>query len=407
MFENIIGHKSLTEQLEKEIKSGSFPSSVLISGPLYSGKQTIAFEIARALTCEQDGSWACKCQSCRMHRVLVNPQIALLGWDFFMPEIYAVRNVLEKKQDTTSCYLFIRGIRKLLRRFDSELVDEKDTKFKKISSHVYKIEELLAGFDPESGTESKVIDIKTAQTIVDHCRTIVNEYKFKGIPVDQIRKVNYWSRFSGYGSKKIIIIENAENMNDSSGNALLKILEEPTPNTFFILLTYKAGEIIPTIKSRLRKYEITERSAQENKTVIEKIFKEESGIFSGIKEYLDSVIPETTMIKKAAKQFVIDLYENKDMPGLSEEIKNILKPQFGEYYSAFLTEVLKLSRELMQNSEFINNDPANLLFLKKINNFVNESNRSFEKLNINHELLTESMFLELKRDYEKIYKKSC
>ena len=209
MFENIIGHKSLIEQLEKEIKSNSFPSSVLISGPLYSGKQTIALEIARALTCEQDANWNCRCQSCRMHRMLVNPQIALLGWDLFMPEIFAVKNVLEKKNDITSCFLFIRGIRKLLRRFDSVLVEEKDTKFKKISSHVYAIEELLAGFDPESGAESKIIDNKTSQKIVDHCRTIVNEYKFTGIPVDQIRKINYWSHFSGYGNKKIIIIENA------------------------------------------------------------------------------------------------------------------------------------------------------------------------------------------------------
>ena len=196
-------------------------------------------------------------------------------------------------------------------------------------------------------------------------------------------------------------------MNESSRNALLKILEEPPDDTFFILLTYKPGEIIPTIKSRLRKYEITERSIQENKTVIEKIFKEESGMFTGIKEYIDSVIPETTIIKKAAKQFMIDLYDTKDQQGLSPEIKNILKPQFGEYYSSFLAEVLNLSRELMQNSEFINNDPANLLFLKKINILVNESCRGFEKLHINQELLTESMFLELKRDYEKFYKKSC
>ncbi|MCL2705854.1 MAG: hypothetical protein FWE72_06570, partial [Spirochaetaceae bacterium] len=291
MFENIIGHKDFIEQLEKDIKLNSFPSSVLISGPLYSGKQTIALEIARALTCEQDGSWNCKCQSCRLHRVLANPQVALLGWDLFMPEIFAVKNILEKKKDTTSSFLFIRGVRKLLRRFDSVIVDEKDSKFRKISSYVNNVEELLIDFDPELGIGSKIIDIETAQKIVDQCKTIVNEYKFTGIPVDQIRKVNYWIRFSGYGNKKIIIIENADNMNASSRNALLKILEETPKNTFFILLTYRAGEIIPTIKSRLRKYEITERSVQENKTVIEKIFKEESGIFSGIKEYLDSAIP--------------------------------------------------------------------------------------------------------------------
>ncbi len=407
MFENIIGHKSFIEQIEKEIKSDSLPSSILISGPLYAGKQTIALEAARALTCEQDANWNCRCQSCRLHRVLTNPQVVLLGWDLFMPEIFAVKNILERKKDNTSCYLFIRGVRKLLRRFDSLLLEENDSKFKKISSLVNNVEELLANFDPEDGIESKEIDIKTAQIIVDNCKTIVKEYNFTGITVDQIRKVGYWIRFSGYGNKKIIIIENAENMNESSRNALLKILEEPPDNTFFILLTHRPGEIIPTIKSRLRKYEITERAISENKTVIEKIFKEEAGIFTGIKEYLDSTIPETVMIKKAAKQFMLDLYDsNRDHRGLSQEIKNILKPQFSEYYSYFLEEILNLAGELLKNSEFINNSPENILFIKKINKFVNESYKGFEKLNINQELLTESMFLELKKDYEKFYKKS-
>jgi len=404
MFENIIGHRPFIEQLEKEIKSNSFPSSVLFSGPLYSGKQTIALEAARALTCEQDGSWNCKCNSCRMHRVLENPQVTLLGWDLFMPEIFAVKDVLERKKDSTSCYLFIRGVRKLLKRFDSQILDDK---FKKVSSLVNSVEELLANFDPESAIEPKKIDIKSAQTIVDHCLAIIKEYKFTGITVEQIRKISYWIRFSGYGNKKIIIIENADEMNDSARNALLKIVEEPPDNTFFFLLTHRPGEIIPTIKSRLRKYEITERTMQENKTVIEKIFKEESGIFTGIKEYLDSTIPEITIIKKAAKQFMVDIYDtNKEHGNLSNEIKNIFKPQFAEYYSYFLAEILNLSRELLLNSEFINNSPGSIPFIKKINNFVNESYIGFEKLNISQELLTESMFLELKRDYEKIYTKS-
>jgi hypothetical protein len=105
---------------------------------------------------------------------------------------------------------------------------------------------------------------------------------------------------------------------------------------------------------------------------------------------------------------MIELYDNsKEHNSLSQEIKNILKPQFSEYYSYFLAEILNCSSELLRNSEFINNDPKNLAFIKKINKFVNESYKGFEKLNINQDLLTESMFLELKRDYEKIYKKSC
>jgi DNA polymerase-3 subunit delta' len=49
---------------------------------------------------------------------------------------------------------------------------------------------------------------------------------------------------------KVFILEDAERMQPASANALLKTLEEPTPDTTFILLTNSPQEMIQTILSR-------------------------------------------------------------------------------------------------------------------------------------------------------------
>jgi DNA polymerase III subunit delta' len=49
---------------------------------------------------------------------------------------------------------------------------------------------------------------------------------------------------------KVMIIWQPEFMHPSAANGILKILEEPSPNTFFILVTNAAERLLPTIISR-------------------------------------------------------------------------------------------------------------------------------------------------------------
>jgi DNA polymerase-3 subunit delta' len=49
---------------------------------------------------------------------------------------------------------------------------------------------------------------------------------------------------------KVFIIHDAERMQPAAANALLKTLEEPTPDTYLILLSSSLAEILPTIQSR-------------------------------------------------------------------------------------------------------------------------------------------------------------
>jgi DNA polymerase-3 subunit delta' len=52
------------------------------------------------------------------------------------------------------------------------------------------------------------------------------------------------------GAGKVFILEDAERMQPASANALLKTLEEPTPDTTFILLSNSSQEMLQTILSR-------------------------------------------------------------------------------------------------------------------------------------------------------------
>ena len=54
------------------------------------------------------------------------------------------------------------------------------------------------------------------------------------------------------GSRRVVIINPADDMERATSNALLKSLEEPPAGTFFILVTHRPARLLPTIRSRCR-----------------------------------------------------------------------------------------------------------------------------------------------------------
>jgi len=73
------------------------------------------------------------------------------------------------------------------------------------------------------------------------------------IKIDKIRDVIYQAGLKPYESgKKIFIINEAEDMNEESQNALLKILEEPRDNQVFVLTTSRISGLLPTVLSRCK-----------------------------------------------------------------------------------------------------------------------------------------------------------
>lgn len=93
----------------------------------------------------------------------------------------------------------------------------------------------------------------------------------KNISIDQIRVLDSFLNQSTFDNlPKFIIIDSTEDLNNSSANSLLKSLEEPKKNTFFILITHQISLLLPTIRSRCLNYFFVKPTYDQFLTIIKK-----------------------------------------------------------------------------------------------------------------------------------------
>jgi DNA polymerase-3 subunit delta' len=86
--------------------------------------------------------------------------------------------------------------------------------------------------------------------------------KKKAISISQIREMGLLlSSKPNEAAMRMVLISDADLMNVQAQNALLKVLEEPPKNTFFILTTTLVSTLLPTIISRCRKIHFTPLSS--------------------------------------------------------------------------------------------------------------------------------------------------
>jgi DNA polymerase III subunit delta' len=85
----------------------------------------------------------------------------------------------------------------------------------------------------------------------DWCNFYGGEDKLSIISKDASREIIKTLALKPFESKnKVMIIWQPESMHPAAANGILKILEEPSPNTYFILVTNAADQLMPTIISR-------------------------------------------------------------------------------------------------------------------------------------------------------------
>jgi DNA polymerase-3 subunit delta' len=71
------------------------------------------------------------------------------------------------------------------------------------------------------------------------------------ISIDQVREViEAFSLTAHHGAAKVILIEPAEALTTAAANALLKTLEEPTPQGYLLLVSHQPGRLPATVRSR-------------------------------------------------------------------------------------------------------------------------------------------------------------
>ncbi|MCL2600513.1 MAG: DNA polymerase III [Treponema sp.] len=285
MFENIIA-QAATDQLKEDILANRLAPSMLFFGPAASGKGSTALELARALSCENESGqapWNCPCPSCVRHRSLVHPDLATIGPRGFAAEIAASRTAFLR--DTASAAgrsLFVRSLRKLLGRF-SPSVWEHESKSGRINplSILQSLEEELDEFEKitapdavpaKAGSDAALEKLSTS--LAKNAFKLEDECMGESVPIAQVRKATYWSRLSPTGNRKTLVIENADRMKEDARNALLKLLEEPPESICIVLTAQRREAVMPTILSRLRPYRFNLRSADEEREIIRRIFRD-------------------------------------------------------------------------------------------------------------------------------------
>lgn len=351
MFDNLL-YQPVSSLLETDIIQNQLPQSLLLSGKEASGKLTCALEIARILDCTGDangvkGNWLCQCNSCLKHKQLGSSNLIIAGPRDCILEIgVAKRTLINAVYNQASYlmaarYLFLRSVRKLTLRF-SPVLWEEDDKASKVSSLIAAIdediEEILPPRDlPEISKLEKLVN-----SIEENCQKLESSYLYNSIPVSQVRRLSVWARLtSGDSSKKTIIIENADKMQESVRNALLKILEEPPADCMFVLTTTNRGAVMPTILSRVRTYNFYQRTIPQQLEVIKRVFHDDDTNINNISEYLNGFLPiSREEIKNNAKVFFDSLYHGKN-PDIQEIGKNLNNFQPKLLLRIFLSLVLQ------------------------------------------------------------------
>ncbi|UCF97170.1 MAG: hypothetical protein JSV89_18660 [Spirochaetaceae bacterium] len=412
MFENIIGQASIVQMLQQELQAGSFPASVLFYGSPFTGKLSTALEAARVLTCAQQGSWNCSCAACRKQRLLVHPNTLLLGWRYFDLEIAAAADVLRRTRRLSAQYLFVRAVRKLTRRFDPILWEGEESKIRRIEAALAEVEEHLDTFEPMFPGEQVVSYERLEERlerVVALSQTLSKALSPENVPINQLRRASSWlhmtalagevsSATRGSGTRsgtKIVILESADRMYDSSSNYLLKLLEEPPQDSFLILITPRRSAIIPTVRSRLRPYLFGERNLSEQMEVLRRIFHEQSEGYRDLREYFlywKDVNP--AQLENLARRFIQSaLSKEEDLPSediLSEIENNLAAKTARGFVASFLEEIL---RQLMV---LLREQALNPFLLRRWNRVIRRHSSAFLTFNQQPGLTLESLYYTLR-----------
>lgn len=129
--------------------------------------------------------------------------------------------------------------------------------------------------------------------------------KSKNFTVDAIREIRDDAFvIPNESDKKIYILKNGHNMNEQAQNAILKILEEPPPYVYFIIVTESKSTMLETVLSRVQVYsllsdegEITEKEASAVKNLVDAILNinelalmEQTAVFQKNNQFARSVL---------------------------------------------------------------------------------------------------------------------
>ena len=197
LFREIIGQEATKEQLRRAVREGRIPHAQLFSGISGIGKLQLALAYAQYLNCPNRTSEdSCgTCPTCLQFEHLQHPDL-----HFVFPIVGS---------DET-CDAFLDQWRAMI-----------------LNKHYFDLEDW-----------HKALGVETKQSMI-----------YEKESGEILRKLSLKPHGNGY---KVMIIWQPEKMNITTSNKLLKILEEPSEKTVFILVSEHPEMLLATIQSRVQ-----------------------------------------------------------------------------------------------------------------------------------------------------------
>lgn len=196
-FSKVIGHAALKAKLIGNIREGRVAHAQLFMGPRGSGNLALALAYAQYLLCpDRDAADACgTCSSCLQMRKLEHPDVHLEFPIFFTEKVKVCEPYTPQWRQAVLAEPYL---------------------------------------DIEQWRDQMESENKQLRMGVDIAQEIQ-------------RKLSLRSFMGGY---KVMLIWLPELMDAAAANKMLKVLEEPEPNTVFLLVSVDAEQLLATILSR-------------------------------------------------------------------------------------------------------------------------------------------------------------
>ncbi len=236
LFKDVIGQSETKARLLKTVKEKRVGHALLFTGGEGTGKLGLAIAFARYLNCENPGEDdSCgQCSSCRKYSKLDHPDL-----HFVFPVASGKSKKKDEGQKKNSS-----GV-KALKSNTNEVAGNSTQKPVKTGA-------------PKDPVSDDFLPLWRRAVLENHYIRLFQWYEYMGIESKQgfisrnesrqiIKKLSFKNFEAAF---KVMIIWMAEKMNVNAANALLKIFEEPYPDTVFILIAEDSSRIIPTILSR-------------------------------------------------------------------------------------------------------------------------------------------------------------
>lgn len=208
---------------------------------------------------------------------------------------------------------------------------------------------------------------------------VVEPVEGKEIPISKIREVQNFLAYKSYnGGFKVVVINEAEKMNQEAQSCFLKTLEEPKGKTMLILISSRPDMLLPTIFSRCqivkffgRPVVAPEKLNDQNKIIAELLGVINSNLSEKFKYAKSQDFDQNKLgkiLEAMQKYFRYLLFLKTGIGGQKEHRVLPKAPQILQNYSVSkIKEDIKLMEDINSKLTFTNINPKLALEILLIN----------------------------------------